>query len=378
MALPFRHFHLFSILTGYEKQHLPIDVFLRKYFRQHVAIGSKDRAFIAETLYAMTRWKATLEHCCEAPFDWEKRFNVFQDKAQWEKVIEDSSVANPTRCSFPSNLYTKIVDTHGEEKGFDICLASNTPAPTTVRVNTLKISRKELFNQWQSKFPVRLCESSKEGIIFEERINFFGLPEFKQGYFEVQDEGSQLIAQMLQIKPGDHVLDYCSGSGGKTLAFAPFMENKGQIYLHDVRPHALIDCKKRLKRAGIQNAQIFSPEHPTLSKLKHRIDWVLVDAPCSGTGTLRRNPDMKWKFTDDQLHHLQKLQRKIFEKSLKFLKPDGKIVYATCSLLKEENQDQVDYFLSKFPIKLEGTPFQSIPTKGSMDGFFGAVFSLKN
>ncbi len=123
------------------------------------------------------------------------------------------------------------------------------------------------------------------------------MPEFKQGLFEVQDEGSQLIANLMDPTPGDQVMDYCAGSGGKTLAFAPKMQHRGQIYLHDIRPWALDEARKRLKRAGIQNAQVVLPEDPKLNKLRGKMDWVLVDAPCTGSGTFRRNPDMKWKFS---------------------------------------------------------------------------------
>jgi len=192
--------------------------------------------------------------------------------------------------------------------------------------------------------------------------------------FEVQDEGSQLIADLIEATPRDHVLDYCAGSGGKTLAFAPKMQHKGQIYLHDVRLPALMEAKKRLCRAGIQNAQILLPDDNSKKKLlKKSMDWVLVDVPCSGTGTLRRNPDMKWNFQPDTIEKLIDKQQQIFEEALPFLHPQGSIVYATCSILPQENEEQIAYFIKKFKMKIVNAPFRSTPLSNGMDGFFGAV-----
>ena len=231
-----------------------------------------------------------------------------------------------------------------------------------------------MLKKWDGLYEVSPCRQAQFGIVFHKKINFFGLPEFKEGLFEVQDEGSQLIADLVKAEPGQLVMDYCSGSGGKTLAFAPKMNNTGQIFLHDIRPRALEDCRKRLRRAGIQNAQVVLADDPKLKKLKKRMDWVLVDAPCTGTGTMRRNPDMKWNFTQEMLTRLTGQQRTIFERGLSYLKPGGRIVYATCSILNEENQEQADHFLKTYNLTMEGEPFQSLPAEKGMDGFFGVVF----
>ena len=207
-----------------------------------------------------------------------------------------------------------------------------------------------------------------------QRLHLAALPEFRSGLFELQDEGSQLVAQLIRAKEGDEVLDFCAGSGGKSLAFASSMRGKGQIYLHDVRSSILLQAKKRLKRAGIQNAQIATSHSKAKQLLKKRMDWVLVDAPCTGTGTLRRNPDLKWKFTEETLQKLQMEQRDIFKEALTFLKPGGRIVYATCSLLKEENEEQAAYFQCCHNLKLIAPFFCSTPQVGEMDGFFAATF----
>lgn len=373
----FREFHLLAILTGYEQQNLPLDLYVSHYFRANKALGSKDRGFIVENLYALIRWKGLLNYLTQDNFDWQKRWQAFTE-LDLARVQEDDSIPWHIRVSFPEELFRLFVNSYGLEQAISLCLASNQPAPTTVRANALKTSRAKLLEQWQNRFDVSPCHQAPCGIIFHKKINFFDLPEFKQGLFEVQDEASQLLAGLVQATPHDLVLDYCSGSGGKTLAFAPAMQNQGQIFLHDVRPRVLLECRKRLKRAGIQNAQIVNGENdPKLKKLKKKCDWVLVDAPCSGTGTLRRNPDMKWKIDTATVQRLVGVQRNIFEKALSYLHPEGKIVYATCSLLKEENQDQLDHFMATYHLEMAGEIFQSLPATGKGDGFFGAVLKRK-
>jgi len=376
MHHPFRIHHLLTILESFDEQTAPIDLFVSRYFRAHKAIGSKDKKFITEILYGMIRWKGLLDYLCDNPYTWEKRLNTFLS-IDTEKCFNDAEIPLHIRCSFPKDLFDLIIDSHGEELGCAICLACNEPAPTAIRVNSFKTTREALIKSWDNKFSISPCEVSNNGIIFHKKINFFELPEFKNGFFEIQDEASQMVGKLVTAEPGQQVMDYCAGSGGKTLAFAPFMKNHGQIFLHDIRENILQQARKRLKRAGIQNAQTVHAEDPKLKKLKKKMDWVLVDAPCSGTGTLRRNPDMKWKFSREMLERLVGQQRQIFEKGLSFLKPDGKIIYATCSILKEENELQLEHFLSTYSLELTAPPFQSIPKKGEMDGFFGAILKKK-
>lgn len=385
MKIGFREHHTLNILNAFDLQTIPLDVFLRNYFRTHKAVGSKDRKEICESIYGIIRWKGLLDYLLRDPPTWKSRYERYQN-CNPSDYINDLSIPAHVRASFPKSFYQLLEQSLGPELAFNFCLSSNEPAPTTVRVNALRISRSELLNKWKGSFNVFACAHSPHAISFKQKINFFGLDEFKEGYFEVQDEASQLIADLIDARPGDHILDFCSGSGGKTLAIAPKMrlegtasppKLKGQLYLHDIRPHALIEAKKRLKRAGIQNAQLVCHDSPQKKLLKGRMDWVLVDAPCSGSGTLRRNPDMKWKFDDQIVERLVLEQRAIFQEALAFLKPQGKIVYATCSVLPQENRAQVDYFLEHFPVELLSEPFQSFPQKGGMDGFFGAVFKRK-
>lgn len=375
-SYPFREHHILQALEGYDEQHLPLDLFLSNYFRSNKALGSKDRGYIAETIYSMVRWKSLLDYICGSNPDWEKRLEAFT-KFDAKDYLDKEEIPLHVRLSFPQTLFDLIADSHGLEKAQELCLVSNTAAPATVRANLLKTTREKLLEQWKDLYQVEPCKQSPDGIVFTKKINFFGLPEFKAGLFEVQDEGSQLLAGLIQAAPGQQVMDYCSGSGGKTLAFAPGMQNKGQIFLHDIRPYALMEARKRLRRSGIQNAQVMPAEDPKLKKLKKKMDWVLADVPCSGTGTMRRNPDMKWSFKEEMITRLVGQQRTIFEKALSYLHPKGHIVYATCSLLKEENEEQVAHFLKTYPLKLVSPPFQTWPSQGGMDGFFGATFTYQ-
>ncbi|HRD55022.1 MAG TPA: RsmB/NOP family class I SAM-dependent RNA methyltransferase, partial [Parachlamydiaceae bacterium] len=278
------------------------------------------------------------------------------------------------RLSTPKTLFTLINNCYGEKRATELCRISNREAPTFIRANKMKTTRDALLAKLKEKYSVEACKESENGICFLKKINLFGTEEFKAGLFEVQDEGSQLLASLVEAKPGLQIMDYCAGSGGKTLAFAPLMQNKGQIFLHDVRKRALAEAKIRLRRAGIQNAQVIeSKDEKRLKQLKKKMDIVLVDAPCSGTGTMRRNPDMKWAFDEKTVPRLVGQQRTIFEKALSFMHPKGQIIYATCSLLDHENQDQVEHFIKTYNLKLKAKPFQTFPSDGGMDGFFAAI-----
>ena len=349
---PFRKRHILAILSMSETSRLPLDAYLRLYFKENKSIGATDRRVICEAVYHTIRWRGLIDHVAKRPLTWEHRLDV-----PFPPPLSDKPPAH-IEVSFPKWLYERI-DDHAT------CLASNGQAPVTLRANPLKTTREALLEKMPEAAP---CQTAPHGLIYPKRANFFGMELFKAGLFEIQDEASQLIATLVDPKPGDHVLDYCCGSGGKTLAFAHKLEGKGQLYLHDVRPHVLTEAKKRLKRAGVQNWTV-------AKRLKEEsMDWILLDVPCSGTGTLRRNPDMKWRLTPEAIERLVKVQREIIDETVQFLKPGGHIVYATCSLLNEENGDQAAYMTERHGLMPIGCPFASKPTSGGMDGFFGAVF----
>lgn len=367
----FRNYHLLKILDAYELQKLPLDQFLNFYFRSHKAIGSKDRIYIAEMIYGMIRWLGLIDYMLSSRTNWAARLECYQT-IKISQLINEETIPQHCRVSFPKHLYDLLYQEY-KEKAFNLCIACNQTAPITIRINPQKTTRDELLKRWEA-FSIVPTKHSPLGLTFTKKMALFSLPEFKEGLFEMQDEGSQMLASLATIQPGEQILDFCSGSGGKTLAFAHLLKGTGQIYLHDIRKNAIEQARKRLNRAGIQNAQFFCNDSPQLNKLKKKMDWVFVDAPCSGTGTLRRNPDMKWKFNQALLDRLIGQQRIIFEKALSFLKPNGKIIYATCSLLHDENEGQLAHFLNTYPLIQEGQSIKTLPSNGEMDGFFGVVF----
>lgn len=368
MRLPFCDHHISVILESYAKSEKPLDLLLSEYFRSHKSIGAHDRRAIGETLYGMVRWKTLIDHFAQTDHGLD-RLSCYRN-ISLEQCKQDSTIPEPIRLGINDFLYKRFCATFGLEKAREICRTLNTPAPTTIRVNLLKTSRDDLLKKWEGKFAMTACAKSAAGIQFQKREPLFALPEFKDGLFEVQDEGSQLVSELIDAKPGEQILDYCSGSGGKTLAFAPSMQGKGQIYLYDNRPWILHEARKRLNRAGIQNAQFVLP--------KRLVDWLLTDVPCSGTGTLRRNPDAKWKIDGAMIERLVEQQREIVNEALRHLKPGGKLVYATCSILPEENENQVAYFLKNHPLVLDKEPLSLLPVENGMDGFFAAVFKKQN
>lgn len=360
MGYSFRDYHVLQLLGSWQGGSL--DMHVNTYFRNNKALGSKDRRWVGDAAFGIVRWQALLDRLGEAT--WEGRL------LEWHRLDRSRHRDLPEhiQCSFPKELFHQISEQHGKE----VCRILNETAPLTVRVNLAKTSRAALLERWRN-LPVEPCSVALTGIRFSRRQNLFHLPEYQEGLFEIQDEASQLAADLVAAQPGDHVMDYCAGAGGKTLAFAHRLQGRGQIYLHDVRARPLQEARARLKRAGVENFQIVSDLSPQLKRLKGRMDWVLVDAPCTGSGTLRRYPEQKWRIDSTEMERLTELQRTIFEKALCFLKEGGKIAYITCSILQQENEQQLDYFLKSYPLRLVGEPFRSLPKSGGMDGFFGVV-----
>lgn len=370
-AIPFRQFHIFQILKEFEKVILPLDRFLNHYFRMHTAIGSKDRRFIGDTIYEIIRWQLLLDKLGGVHPTVETRYAIFQ-AFQPSNFLSINSLEPHIRISFPKELFQLLKEHYGEEQALSICQISNTKAPLSIRVNPLKSSREVLLEKLQAKYSAYPTKESSLGIQFKERASLLQLPEYKEGHFEIQDEASQLVCELLPLQPDDHLLDYCAGSGGKSLGCAHKIGNKGAIYLHDTRPHILVEARKRMERAGITKAHYLGSKDERLKKLKGKIDCLLLDVPCSGTGTLRRNPDQKWRFSLKMLENLIATQRKIFQEAIGYVKTGGVIVYVTCSVLQEENEAQIAYFLKNFPLTLEGKVFSSQPTFEGMDGLFAA------
>lgn len=376
MKIPFCDAHIQAFFLLYAQNPGPLDLQLGSYFKNHKSLGANDRKQIASHVYGMVRWRSLIDWGCSPDAPVRERLAWYRSP-NFAKAKQDPATPLFAQLGLSSFLFKRFEHCFGGEQAKEIGRILNTEAPITIRANRLKTDRASLMTLWGNVYDATACRHASDGIQFSKRLPLTSLPEFKEGLFEIQDEGSQLVASCIDAKPGDSILDFCSGSGGKTMAFAHKMQGQGQIYLHDIRASVLIQAKKRLKRAGIQNAQCLPSGHPQLARLQGKCDWVLIDVPCTGTGTLRRNPDQKWKIDASMLERLVQEQREIAHTAAAYLKPKGRLVYATCSILPEENQDQIAYFQAHLPLILETPPLALLPQEGGMDGFFAACFQKK-
>jgi len=255
------------------------------------------------------------------------------------------------RASLPRWLVARLGDRLGPEETASLCLALNQRAPLTVRANLLKTTREALADRLREEGVASgVCRYSPWGLTLDRRLNAFSLPSFRDGLFEVQDEGSQLLARLCGEIPGAKVVDACAGAGGKTLALGAAMGPRGEIWALDARADRLEELRPRARRAGVQNLRIQpiteeGPLPPALDRLVGRADLVLVDAPCSGIGALRRNPDARRHLTEESVAEHARRQRAILARMAPLVRPGGRLVYATCSLLWEENEAVIESFL---------------------------------
>jgi len=355
----------------------PADRIMSGYFRQRRYIGSKDKAAISESLYTILRNRMRFEYILNSKdlgvhsrmlvalllkIEGGDLYNTFDgDKYSPKRlrpgqlprfvdldlnVIDDAPLH--VRLNVPDWIAPKLERALGDRFEEEMT-AINESATTDVRVNTLKSAIVPVAQAFADVgYIAHKTDLSPWAIRFEKRVSLFGLPAFKQGWFEIQDEGSQLLALLTGVKPGQKVVDFCAGAGGKTLAMAAMMENKGTIYACDVHTKRLEQLGKRSKRAGAHNIRthILSSEHDKWVK-KHAgyADVVLLDSPCTGTGTWRRSPDSRNNMTQENLDNLVELQQSIMQSAKRLVKPGGRLFYATCSLLEEENEAQVAKFL---------------------------------
>lgn len=375
---PFRKRHLLNAFNFYTESFLPLDAALRDYYRGNRSLGSHDRKIISQCLFDLVRWQGRLDAVASKPVSLEKRLDLLIAGGGKPPAMREGEEYPPHIVhSFPKDLFDTLVADYGLARASSLCKASNTQAPITVRTNTLRITREKLIEKFKEiGFNAKPTPHSPWGVILSKREPLANLDAFQEGLFEIQDEGSQELALFTEARKKMHVLDFCAGSGGKSLAMAQMMENSGQLYLHDIRESALKNSTKRLKRAGVFNAQTCSPG--TLEPLIGKMDIVVVDLPCSGTGTIRRNPDMKWRFSKEWLKELQLTQIEIATLAAKYVKPGGKLIYMTCSLLKDENERQIEklkHLLNADPIHREFSSAPDLPGRSS-DGFYGACLTL--
>jgi 16S rRNA (cytosine967-C5)-methyltransferase len=365
--------------------------------------GSHDRKFVAETIYEIVRWKRLYVEIAEVkePFDRDKIWRIFAVWAvlrgytlpDW-KYFEETPVrrikgkfdeltkTRKFKESIPDWMDELGVKELGEEIWTKELAAQNEQAKVILRVNKLKTTKEKLRAILMDlNIETEFHNDYPDALILTERANVFLTDAFKDGFFEVQDASSQLVAYFLDVKPGMRVVDTCAGAGGKTLHLASLMENKGQLIAMDLYESKLKQLKIRAKRNGAFNIEPRVIESTkTIKKLHEKADRVLIDAPCSGLGVLKRNPDSKWKLQPEFIENIKKIQAEVLENYSKIVKPGGKLVYATCSVLPSENQDQIKHFLST-EIGKEFTFVQDrkvLAHESGFDGFYMALLERKN
>lgn len=289
------------------------------------------------------------------------------------ETVAEASLA--VRASLPDWLAARLQALGGE----DLALASTTTPPTTLRANTLVGDRHALITALANEGIVAVpCPRSPIGVIVQGEADVFRTAAFFDGLFEMQDEGSQLVALHAEAKPGERVVDGCAGAGGKTLALAAMMQNQGTLLALDIHGGRLSALKQRARRAGVHNVRVVDLEEAPkqLKRLKGSCDLVVVDAPCSGTGVLRRNPDTAWRLTEADVDRLVAVQRELLDRYASLVRPGGRLVYATCSLLPEENEAQVTAFLDRhqgFLADEEPLSLRPDVAPASSDGFYAAT-----
>ena len=357
--------------------------------------GARDRKFVAETIYEIVRWKRLYNEIAETK-DHYSRENLWKLFTVWAvlrgiqlpdwKYFENAperrikgkfdQVQNIRKIkeSIPDWL-DELGELELGKKWDQELTALNKQAPVVLRTNTLRTSRQKLEKILaDNEIETKIDPNFKDALVLAERKNVFRTDAFQSGFFEVQDASSQLVAEFLEVKPGMRVVDTCAGAGGKTLHLAALMENKGQIIAMDIYAGKLKELKRRAKRAGAHNIQPRLIESSkTIKKLKESADRVLIDAPCSGLGVLKRNPDAKWKLLPEFIENIKKTQAEILNSYSKLVKKGGKLVYATCSILPSENEEQVANFLENNPNFSLVNENKVSPSKSGYDGFYMAL-----
>lgn len=369
------------------------DKVIEKTLRSNKKWGARDRAFIAESVYEIVRharkYFAIAGQEAKNRAEWWRILGIHlfisgQDVPDFEEFsktdfkalvakYEQSDPPFSVRESIPDWLDEMGRQQLGDQWEPTVC-ALNSQAPVVLRANTLKTTREALKKALEND-GFETDEIGVAGLILKKRANVFRTSAFADGWFEIQDAASQLVAEHLDVKPGMRVVDACAGAGGKTLHLAALMQNKGSIIALDTVEWKLKELSKRARRAGahIIETRLISSKK-TIKRLREQADRLLLDVPCSGLGVLRRNPDAKWKITPEKVTSLETVQAEILDDYSMMLKPGGKMAYATCSILPSENARQIERFLSRQAGKMELVSEQKIfPQDDGYDGFYIAV-----
>lgn len=428
--------HVVELLDRIRPLTQPADVVTNEFFRARHYLGAKDRRFIADTLFGILRnyrfvhtlaqevsgrvrpdatdvpslllyaayaLRVQQEPSAAVLSDIEGMVRVFAPKIPAGELVAaiahallppggDTAQHLALQYSFPDSIVAEWLERFGADETRRLCQSLNAPAPTVIRINSLKTSVEECRRRLQREgIESERTVLSPFGLVLGKRINAQAVRAFQEGLFEMQDEGSQLLSLLLEPREGMIVVDACAGGGGKTLHIAALMGNRGTLYSLDSDPKRLAAIRPRLERAGVMIAELrSSQDEATRRALAGSADAVLVDAPCSGVGRFRRNPDAKLRFTEDMVERMSGLQKGILEESAQLVKPGGRLVYSTCTLLRKENDEIVEWFLSahhgfhllpasailqrqQVPYDFASDFLMLLPHKHATDGFFAAV-----
>jgi len=395
----------------------PADSQLRQFFRDHRSLGQRDRALVADTAYTALRRRRLLEHITPHATPREialaalvklQGFGLSQIEAvlrpgekDWlskMKGLDIDTLPFELRADLPDWVIARLRRVMDDEAILALGRSLQQAAPLDLRVNTLKAPREAVLDRLEfDQLAAEPTRYSAIGVRLREKPALNQHPMFLDGAVEVQDEGSQLLGMLMEPRRGEMVVDFCAGAGGKTLQMGAAMNSSGRLYAFDISDKRLTNLAPRLKRSGLSNVfpqRISGENDPKVKRLRGKIDRVLVDAPCTGLGTLRRNPDLKVRQTEAALPELNARQRAILDAAAALLKPGGRLVYGTCSLLVEENEDMVSEFLQRHPdfalvpakevlerqgVKLpqSGEFLRLYPHVHDTDGFFAAVLERK-
>lgn len=370
------------------------DKAIEKVFKLNPQWGSRDRRFVAEAVYDIVRnfrlyselaqsqknfwfitavWLVVKE--IEFP-DWQEFKNLDREAIliNKEKLKSNQSVFE----SYPDWLWNLGLNELGSDLWVKEAIAMNQQAHVVLRVNTLKTNKQKLKEEFfKQNIPLNEIEGMENAFSLAKRENLFQNPFFKQGWFEVQDAGSQKISEFLDPKPNQFIIDACAGAGGKSLQIAALMNNKGKLISLDVEAYKLEELKKRAKRAGAFNIEArLIEDNKTIKRLEAKADKLLLDVPCSGLGVIKRNPDAKWKLNPEVIERTKNLQQKILQEYSFMVKINGELVYSTCSILPSENKNQIDIFLEKNP-NFEFIKDNTILPSQGYDGFYMALLKRK-
>ncbi|HET7765832.1 MAG TPA: RsmB/NOP family class I SAM-dependent RNA methyltransferase [Burkholderiales bacterium] len=394
--------------------HEPADAALSSFFRGRPKIGQRDRATIADSVYAALRRRRLLQGLVgtsSSPRRWvlatwtillgaslrEIEPWLRGEEARWLAAVKEAAAAEQpfgVQCELPEWVIERLSRRFSASALLELARGLARSATLDLRVNTMKMTREAALTRLSDDgIPGSATRYSPEGVRLDARPAINRHPLFLEGSVEVQDEGSQLLCHLVAPKRGEMVVDFCAGAGGKTLALGALMRSTGRLYAFDISPKRLASLKPRLARSGLSNVhpqRIEGARDPRVKRLAGKIDRVLVDAPCSGLGTLRRNPDMKWRQTPEDVGELAGKQASLLAAAATLVKPGGRLVYATCSILEEENRAVAEAFLAgnlefgllpaakvleRERIDLNmGDYFEVWPHLHGTDGFFAAVF----